>query len=78
LLENRIFSEHVTNTKFVDNGLYYLNMQFRLNPMLQTREKNPQKWHEIAYKTRGRLNGPAMDIRWLMKIMRDTKKMAES
>ena len=24
--------------------------------------------------TRGRLNGPAKDIRWLMKIMRETKE----
>ena len=45
LLENRIFSEQMTNTKVVDNGLYYLNMQFQLIPMLQTREngRKPSK-----------------------------------
>ena len=47
LLENRIFSKHVTNRKAVDNGLYYLNMQFQLNPMLQTQE-NGQKPSKMA------------------------------
>ena len=47
LLENRIFSEQMTNTKVVDNGLYYLNMQFQLIPMLQTRD-NGQKPSKMA------------------------------
>ena len=28
LLENRNFSDQMTNTKVVDNGLYYLNTHF--------------------------------------------------
>ena len=39
LLENRNFSEHVTNRKVVDNGLYYLNMHFQPNPWHQFGEK---------------------------------------
>ena len=31
LLKNRNFSEQMTNTKVVDNGLYYLNMKFEQN-----------------------------------------------
>ena len=44
-LENRNFSEHTTNRKVVDNSLYYLNMQFQLNPTLQNQEngQNPLK-----------------------------------
>ncbi len=47
LLENRNFSEQMTNTKVVDNGLYYLNMQFQLIPMLQTQE-NGRKLSKMA------------------------------
>jgi hypothetical protein len=47
LLENRNFSEHVTNRKVVDNGLFYLNIQFQLNPMLQNQE-NGQKPSKTA------------------------------
>ncbi len=37
----------VTNRKVVDNGLYYLNMQFQPNPMLQNQE-NDQKPSKMA------------------------------
>ena len=48
LLENRIFSEQMTNTKVVAKGLYYLSVQFQLIPMLQTRD-NGQKPSKMAY-----------------------------
>ena len=37
------FPGHMTNEKVVDNGLIYLNIDFRPNPSLQTREngRNP-------------------------------------
>ena len=51
LLENRNFSGLGVNTKVVDNGLFYLNTQFQLNPMLQNQEngQKPSKRHKIAY-----------------------------
>ena len=41
------FSDLGVNRKVVDNGLYYLNMQFQPNPMLQTQE-NGQKPSKMA------------------------------
>ena len=38
LLENRNFSDQMTNTKVVDNGLYYLNMHCQPNRDKITRE----------------------------------------
>ena len=40
LLENRNFSEQMTNRKVVDNGLYYLNMHFWPNRQGGFREKS--------------------------------------
>ena len=47
LLENRIFSEQMTNRKVVDNGLYYLNMHFQANWGKNARE-NGQKPSKMA------------------------------
>ena len=46
LLENRSFSEHVTNRKVLDNGLFYLNIDFSqiLSGIFEKSPKNPQKW----------------------------------
>ena len=38
LLENRNFSENVTNRKVVDNGLYYLRAEYLRNPWSRFRE----------------------------------------
>ena len=49
LLKNRNLSEHVTNRKVVDNGLYYLNMHFQPHRGKSTRE-NGQKPSKMAKK----------------------------